>query len=169
MQLRCVRSWDSKNGQFSGIPLAATWPWSMRSIVAPMAFQGILRISALLTLIAALLNIFMGRITAVSPWLTVIASLTFAILAVVPMFFETILYREFVDPLFKKAQSVNVIGTLRKPGTENVKRLLILGSHHDSGLEFTWLRFLGDLKRPNNLGGQNVLKLTLEWLSSGGE
>jgi len=48
-----------------------------------------------------------------------------------------------VDPFFKKKQSVNVVGTLRKPGTVNVKRLLILSGHHDSAPENTWLRFLG--------------------------
>ena len=36
-----------------------------------------------------------------------------------------------------------MIGTLRKPGTKNVKRLLILSGHHDSAPENTWLRFLG--------------------------
>jgi hypothetical protein len=55
--------------------------------VAPMAFHGILRISALFTLIAALPNLCMGRITGVSSWLTAMASLAFAILSVVPVFF----------------------------------------------------------------------------------
>jgi hypothetical protein len=36
-----------------------------------------------------------------------------------------------------------VIGALRKTGTKKVKRLLILGGHHDSAPENTWLRFLG--------------------------
>jgi uncharacterized BrkB/YihY/UPF0761 family membrane protein len=115
--------------------------------LAPDAFLGTLRTSALFMLIAVLLNISMGRITRVSPWLTAIASLAFAFFSVLPVFFETILYREFVDPIFKQKQSVNVIGTLHKPGTENAKRLLILSGHHDSALEFTWLRFLSDLKR----------------------
>jgi hypothetical protein len=132
--------------------------------VAPMASLGILRVSALFTLVAALLNISMGRLTGVSPWLTAIASLAFAILATVPVVFETILYREFVDPLFKKKQSVNVIGTLRKPGTENVKRLLILGGHHDSQLEFTWLRVLGGVKRRINLRGQHSSARENRWI-----
>jgi hypothetical protein len=38
---------------------------------------------------------------------------------------------------------VNVIGTLHKPGTTNVKRLLILSGHHDSAWENTWLRLPG--------------------------
>jgi hypothetical protein len=47
------------------------------------------------------------------------------------------------DPLFRKKKSVNVIGTLCKPGTKDVKRLLIVSGHHDSAPENTWLRFLG--------------------------
>ena len=36
-----------------------------------------------------------------------------------------------------------MVGTLRKPGNQTVKRLLILSGHHDSALEFTWLSFTG--------------------------
>ncbi len=50
---------------------------------------------------------------------------------------------EVIDPLFKKKTSLNVIGTLRKPGTHAVRRLLILGGHHDSAWVDTWLRLLG--------------------------
>jgi hypothetical protein len=111
--------------------------------LAPGAFLGWTPVSALLTLIAALLNASMGSIVGVSPRLTATAALVLSIISILPVVFEFILYSEFVDPLFKKKQSVNVIGTLRKPGTESVKRLLILSGHHDSALENTWLRFLG--------------------------
>jgi hypothetical protein len=56
---------------------------------------------------------------------------------------EFIFSYELIDPLFPKKKSINVIGTLRKPGTQNVKRMLILSGHHDSAPENTWLRFLG--------------------------
>ena len=56
---------------------------------------------------------------------------------------EFFLGYEVIDPFFKKTTSVNVIGRLRSPGTQNVKRVLLLGSHHDSAPENTWLRFLG--------------------------
>jgi hypothetical protein len=111
--------------------------------VAPGGFLGWTPISALLTLGAALLNMTVYRFAGISPWLTAMAALAFSIIAILPVIFEFIYYFEFVDPLFKKKQSVNVIGTLRKPGTENVKRLLILSGHHDSALENTWLRYLG--------------------------
>ena len=52
-------------------------------------------------------------------------------------------YEEFVDRFFRKGQSLNVIGTLRKPGTANVRRLLIVSGHHDSAWENTWIALLG--------------------------
>jgi len=101
----------------------------------------------LFLLIAALLNISIGRFTGVSPWLTAIAALAFSILSPSLFILEFFLGLELVDPFFKKKQSVNVIGALRKPGTKNVKRLLILSGHHDSAPENTWLGFLGYVNR----------------------
>lgn len=89
--------------------------------IAPGAFLGSLPISALFTLLAALLNISIGRFTGISPWVIAIAALAFSISSVFLVIFEFILGFEFIDPIFKKKQSVNVIGTLRKPGTKKVK------------------------------------------------
>lgn len=71
------------------------------------------------------------------------AALVFSLLAIVVVVIEFTLGVELIDPLFKKKQSLNVIGTLRKPGSNSVKRLLILSGHHDSALEITWLHYLG--------------------------
>ena len=60
--------------------------------VAPGAFLGSLPISALFTLIAALLNISMGRFTGISPWVTAIAALVFSIISLLPFIFEFISY-----------------------------------------------------------------------------
>jgi hypothetical protein len=111
--------------------------------LAPGAFLGALPMGALLTLVAALLNISLGRFTGISPWVTAMAALAFSIISPLPFILEFVLYLEVVDPLFKTKESVNVIGTLHKPGTRNVKRLLILSGHHDSAPENTWLRLLG--------------------------
>ena len=93
-------------------------------------------------LFAALLNISIGRLPGISPWLTAVAALVFSILSAL-FIFQFFLAYELIDPFFKKKTSINVIGTLRKPGTKNVKRLLILSGHHDSAWEDNWLRFLG--------------------------
>ena len=111
--------------------------------VAPWAFLSAYPLSALLMLVAALLNISVGRFTEVSPWLTSIAALVFSIISPLLFILEFVLGFKLVDPFFKKKQSVNVIGTLHKPGTVNVKRLLILSGHHDSAPENTWIGSLG--------------------------
>jgi hypothetical protein len=97
----------------------------------------------LFMILAVLLNISIGRFTGISPWASSIAALVFAILSILPLIFEFVLNFEFIDPFFRKKQSINIIGALRKPGTKNVKRLLILSGHHDSAWEDNWLRLLG--------------------------
>lgn len=111
--------------------------------LAPGAFLGSQLISTLFMLIAVLLNVSIGRFTAVSPWVIAVAALAFSIGSVLLFIFEFVLGFELVDPFFKKKQSVNVVGRLLSPETKSVKRLLILSGHHDSALEFTWLRFTG--------------------------
>lgn len=111
--------------------------------LAPGAFLGSLPISALSMLVAALLNISRGHLPGISSWMTASAALVFSILALLSFLLEYILYIEFLDPLFRKKKSVNIVGGLRKPGTTNVKRLLILSGHHDSALENTWFGILG--------------------------
>ncbi len=110
--------------------------------LAPGAFLGSLPISGLLLLAAALLNLAVGR-TNISPWITAIASLSCTFFAILSFLLEYMLYYEFIDPVFRKGISENVIGVLRKPGTGDVRRLLILSGHHDSALENTWIHLLG--------------------------
>jgi len=111
--------------------------------VAQWAWLGSIPLSAIMLLAAALLNIFTGRLPGISPRVTTISALALSILALTTFFQEYIKYKEFVDPFFKKKQSVNVIGRLRRPGTSRVKRLLILSGHHDSAPENTWIGLLG--------------------------
>jgi hypothetical protein len=111
--------------------------------LAPDAFLGSQLISTFCMLVAALLNISVGRIAEISPWVTAAAGFFFSFISVSLFISEFLLGFEMLDLFFKKRKSVNVVGRLRKPGTINVKRLLILSGHHDSALEFTWLRFTG--------------------------
>lgn len=111
--------------------------------LAPGATLGSLPLSALFMLVAALLNISVGRFAGISHWVTAIAALALSIISMLLVVFEYTRYCEFVDPFFGKSQLENVIGRLRKPETKNVKRLLILSGHHDSAWENTWMRFLG--------------------------
>ncbi len=115
--------------------------------LAPWGSLSVYPTSALLTLIAALLNISAGLIAGISPWVNAIAALAFSILALLLIALEFTLGLEAVDPLLRKKRSINVTGRLRRPGARDVKRLLILGGHHDSAWENTWLGLLGNLKR----------------------
>jgi hypothetical protein len=95
------------------------------------------------TILAVLLNISMGHLTGISPWITSMAALVFSLITPLLFILEFLLSYEVIDPLFPKKRSINVIGALRKPGTMDVKRLLIISGHHDSALENTWLRYTG--------------------------
>jgi hypothetical protein len=110
---------------------------------APSAFLRSSPLVALFTLITALLNISMVHFAGVSSWIAAIAALALSIISPLLYIFEGFFGFELTDPLFRKKQSINVVGTLRKPGTKDVRRLLILSGHHDSAAENTWLRFLG--------------------------
>ncbi|HEX9028752.1 MAG TPA: M20/M25/M40 family metallo-hydrolase [Anaerolineales bacterium] len=115
--------------------------------VAPWAWLGSFPVGALLTLFAALLNMFIGYFPSRFPefiyWIAGTISLASSILAVVLLIYEYIRYIEVIDPFFKKTQSLNIIGSLRRPGTKQVKRLLILSGHHDSAWENTWIGLFG--------------------------
>jgi hypothetical protein len=115
--------------------------------VAPVAYVIAYPLSAFFMLVAALLNITTGHLTGALPWLTTVAALAFSILSPLAFLLLFVLNLEWVDPLLPKKQSVNVIGTLRQPGTENGRRLLILSGHHDSAPANTWFSLLGNVKR----------------------
>jgi hypothetical protein len=111
--------------------------------VAPWAFVGAYPISAALMLLAALLNISTGGLAGPVARVAAIGALAFSILAPLQFILEFVLGLELVDPFFRKKTSVNVIGTLRSPGTGDVRRLLVLSGHHDSAPENTWLHYTG--------------------------
>jgi hypothetical protein len=54
--------------------------------------------------------------------------------------FQFILYREFVDFLYPTKKSSNIVGTIKSKSA--TKSILIFSGHHDSALQFTWLRYL---------------------------
>jgi hypothetical protein len=70
-------------------------------------------------------------------------ALAFSVLSPLLFILEFVLGFELLDRVFNKKQSVNIIGTLRPPGTNTAKRLLIVSGHHDSAPENTWLHLLG--------------------------
>lgn len=107
--------------------------------MAPRAFLGSLPVSAVFMLVAGMMNLSSGR----SPsFVTAIIAVLCSVISILTLLFEFFRYSECIDPFFRKRRSVNVVGSLCKPGTQSVKRLLILSGHHDSALENTWIRLL---------------------------
>lgn len=111
--------------------------------LAPGAFLNSGMVSTLLMLVAIILNISIRWNTALPAWVTATLGLVFSISALLLYVFEFVLGCEVIDRFFKWKKSINVIGTLRNTEPQNVQRLLILSGHHDSAMEFAWLRFTG--------------------------
>ncbi len=112
-------------------------------IVSPFAFVSTYRVSAVFMVIAVLFNTAAGFFSGVFPLISSMAAFLFSLLSPLIFILEFILGYKVTDPFFRKEESVNVIGTFRKPGAKNVKRLLIISGHHDSAPENTWLRYSG--------------------------
>jgi len=63
-----------------------------------------------------------------------IISFILALFVVLTYFLEMNQLREFVDPLFRKGTSINVIGKIRPSG--QTAKIIVFGAHHDSPVEF---------------------------------
>ena len=95
-------------------------------IVHPNAFLGWIPLcSILMTTAAVLYNIRLSFF-----------SLVLTIISIVFVVFEFVLYKEILDPFFKKKISSNVIG-IRPPAGE-LKRRIIFSGHIDSSNEWTF-------------------------------
>ncbi len=111
--------------------------------VAPGAFLGWLKWSAVFVLLATLLNMTAGNFLGLATWIPALAALILAVMAMLPGILEFMIYYQFLDRFFPEKTSVNVIGKFRRPDTKEIKRVLMLGGHHDSALEMNWLYYLG--------------------------
>jgi hypothetical protein len=91
--------------------------------VAPKAFMGVPRIAAVL-LLAAVAS------TWISPWLALaLSGMSVAVFAL-----ECIRYKLFLDPLFRKRTSYNVVGRQNPAG--QATRRVILNAHPDAAYEW---------------------------------
>ncbi|TFG04354.1 MAG: M28 family peptidase [Promethearchaeota archaeon] len=103
----------------------------------PRAFLGWLPIVVCLILGSAASFFFLSSINIIFA-----AALTFGIvvIAFIILWYEFFNYREFIDPLFPKRSSQNVIGTIKAKTSR--KRVLLFAGHHDSALQFNLLAYL---------------------------
>ncbi|MFW9939165.1 MAG: M28 family peptidase, partial [Candidatus Thorarchaeota archaeon] len=107
-------------------------------ICQPRAFLGYIKIDIILVFLSFIL-FFMIPLNITHYWDEIIVWFSFILnlIAVLIIWNEFFNYREFIDPLFKKKQSQNVIGTINASGER--KKLIIFSGHHDSALQFNLL------------------------------
>ena len=104
----------------------------------PRAFLGWIRIE----IIIALTSIILFLMINIYPEWSFFITITCFILNLIAFFIiweEFFNYREFIDKLFKKRGSQNVIGKIKAKGEK--KSIIIFSGHHDSALQFNLLRY----------------------------
>lgn len=107
-------------------------------ICQPRAFLGYIKIDIILVFLSFIM-FFMIPFDITHYWDEIIIWVSFILnlIAIIIIWNEFFNYREFIDPLFKKKQSQNVIGTIKASGER--KNLIIFSGHHDSALQFNLL------------------------------
>jgi len=60
----------------------------------------------------------------------------------VTMVQEFFWYRQFIDRFYARASSFNVMGKIGKGQPKDTRRVIFFTGHHDSALQYTWLRYL---------------------------
>lgn len=105
---------------------------------SPGSFFGWFRVGVVLAVVSAIF--YALSFTPTNP--VFFASLAFGIglFIFLMMIYEFFMYKEFIDVLFRKKRSQNVVGRIKCQGEP--KRIIIFSGHHDSAPEFTWLRHL---------------------------
>jgi hypothetical protein len=109
---------------------------------APDAFLS--TIPTVMSMLAAVLfNITLSHVIGSAAWFVSIAAVILSVFPILSFILEFFLSYEVFDFLYPKKISTNVIGSLVRPGSTEIKRLIIISGHHDSALENTWLRYTG--------------------------
>lgn len=98
----------------------------------PAAFYGYFWFSATFDTLCAVSSF-------ISPWL----SIFFGTAALLLFFFQFVLYKQIINPLFPEKESVNV--TAVRPCTGKVKRRIFLNGHIDAAWEFPLNYFFGGI------------------------
>ncbi|MFW9825622.1 MAG: M28 family metallopeptidase [Candidatus Thorarchaeota archaeon] len=110
-------------------------------ICQPRAFLGFIKIITIL-IIASLILFLLTPLNLMLYWeqIILIIIVILNIISILILWNEFFNYNEFIDPVFRKGQSQNVIGKVT--ADEEVKRILIFSAHHDSALQFNLLTYL---------------------------
>ncbi|MFX0034750.1 MAG: M28 family metallopeptidase [Candidatus Hermodarchaeota archaeon] len=126
----------------------------------PKAFLGWIKLDMIMILISIFLY-FLNQLFTSYFWLLIIAIISF-LLVLFPfliMWEEFFNYNEFIDPLFRKKRSKNIIGTFKPKG--ELKKIIIFSSHMDTAIEFKLLKYLGWKFIPIAFGGIFIIFMWL--------
>ncbi|MHA1342455.1 MAG: M28 family metallopeptidase [Promethearchaeota archaeon] len=105
----------------------------------PRAFLGWIRIDVTLVALSILIFVFLPYLPK-NLWIfLVLTSFCLNILAFIIIWNEFFNYKEFIDPLFKKRPSQNVVGVIK--AKKEKEHIYIFSGHHDSALQFNLLRY----------------------------
>jgi len=107
----------------------------------PKAFLGWIKMISILTYTSMLLYILMQWVAHILLISFSIVSFLLTFLSVLIMWEELFNYNEFIDPLFRKKTSQNVIGKFKI--NDEKKNIIIFSSHIDSALQYNLLKVLG--------------------------
>jgi len=107
----------------------------------PKAFLGWIKIILVMTFTSMLLYLFMQWVF--GPFILIFSLISFSLtfLSFLIMWEEFFNYNEFIDPIFRKKTSQNVIGRIKSK--EEQKKIIIFSSHIDSALQFNLLKLIG--------------------------
>ncbi|MFX0140842.1 MAG: M28 family metallopeptidase [Candidatus Hodarchaeota archaeon] len=107
----------------------------------PKAFLGWIKMIIIMSFFSMLFYLFMQ-------WVSDILLIAFSLISFLLIFLSFLImweeffnYNEFIDAIFRKRKSQNVIGKFR--GKEEQKKIIIFSSHIDSALQFNLLKMLG--------------------------
>jgi hypothetical protein len=106
-------------------------------VCAPAAFLKWFEFASALAVVAAIFY-YLGLLPYHPLFITTIG-LGIAVFIVMILVAEFILQREFIDGLFPKKPSENIIGIVKPISSRKPNRILIFGGHHDSALQFNYL------------------------------
>ena len=107
----------------------------------PKAFLGWIKIILIMTFVSMVFYLFMQWVSDLLLIIFSLISFLLTFLSFLIMWEEFFNYNEFIDPLFRKKTSQNVIGKVKTK--EEQKRIIIFSSHIDSALQFNLLKLIG--------------------------
>jgi hypothetical protein len=108
----------------------------------PKAFLGWIKLDMVMVVISFIFYFFFQLFTNYFTLLILaLLSFIFILLPFIIMWQEFFNYKEFIDPIFRKKSSHNVIGKFKSKG--ELQKIILFSSHMDSALEFKLLKLLG--------------------------